>query len=336
MNAVGRGSARFYLVGFLQMFGWKSKRSFTRELVVTPPAPLAGRHGISIVACVKNEASYIEEWIRFHTAIGVRHFHIYDDGSTDGTMDILRSLLPADALTVVPWIMRMRDQATSVVLNGQAIAFAHALLNFGGRYDWMAFIDVDEFLLPRRDRTLEEALRHVKGFPNISLPWHMFGHGGHRVRPAGPVCLNYTARVAHPERQGGNASNFKCIVDPTSVTGVSVHRFWTKAFGDRTSNDAGMVASVRDRKAEAFYSAENLQLNHYYLKSQQELAEKVARGWSFDDTTEKYRQKVAETARYIEHDVVEDRALAAFIARNNIDLGPSAIPVPETMHDRTS
>ncbi|TCQ08684.1 glycosyl transferase family 92 [Rhizobium sp. PP-F2F-G36] len=323
------------LSGSYNMFGWKSKRSFTRELVIVPPVSQADRHGIAIMACVKNEAPYIEEWVRFHRAIGVRHFHIYDDGSTDGTMDILRSLLSAKALTIVPWIMRMRDEGTSVVLNGQAIAFAHALLNFGGRYDWMAFIDVDEFLLPRRDSTLEDALRHAKGFPNISLPWHMFGHGGHRARPKGPVCLSYTARVAHPERQDANASNFKCIVDPTRVTGVSVHRFRTKEFGDRTSNDAGIVSSVRDRKAEAFYSAEYLQLNHYYLKSEEELSEKVARGWSFDDTTEKYIRKVAETARYIEHDVVEDRSMVAFIEQNNIDLGSSAIRSERT-HDRAS
>lgn len=328
MNAVGvRLGPALSLSGSYNMFGWKSKRSFTRELVITPPDPLAGRHGISIVACVKNEAPYIEEWVRFHRSIGVRHFHIYDDGSTDGTMDTLRSLLSAEFLTIVPWVMRMRDQATSVVLNGQAIAFAHALLNFGGAYDWMAFIDVDEFLLPRRDRTLGEALRHAKGFPNISLPWHMFGHGGHRLRPAEPVCLSYTMRVAHPKRQDGNASNFKCIVDPTRVTGVSVHRFCTKDFGDRTSNDAGLVASVRDRKAEAFFSAQYLQLNHYYLKSEQELAEKVARGWSFDDTAAKYRQKVAETARSIERDVIEDRGMAIFIAQNKIDLGQSVIPV---------
>lgn len=320
------------------MFGWKSKRSFTRELVIVPPVPQADRHGIAIMACVKNEAPYIEEWVRFHRAIGVRHFHIYDDGSTDGTMDILRSLLSSKFLTIVPWIMRMRDDGTSVVLNGQAIAFAHALLNFGGRYDWMAFIDVDEFLLPKRDSTLEDALRHAGGVPNISLPWHMFGHGGHRSRPKGPVCLSYTARVAHPERQDANASNFKCIVDPTRVTGVSVHRFRTRDFGDRTSNDAGTVSPVRDRKAEAFYSAEYLQLNHYYLKSEEELAEKVSRGWSFDDTTEKYIRKVAATARYIERDVIEDRGMVAFIEQNRIDLGQSAVQVPslEQTHDRTS
>jgi hypothetical protein len=306
------------------MFGWKSKRSFTRELAIAPPEAHPDRHGIAIMACVKNEARYIEEWVRFHRAIGVRHFHIYDDGSTDGTMGILRSLLTPELLTIVPWIMRMRDEGTGVVLNGQTIAFAHAILNFGGRYAWMAFIDVDEFLLPRKDRTLLEALGHAKGFPNISLPWHMFGHGGHKARPREPVCLSYTQRVANPAHQDANASNFKCIVDPTKVVGVGVHRFRTKEFADRTANDAGVVASVRDRKSETFYSNAYLQLNHYYLKSEEELSEKVARGWSFDDTREKYIRKVSETARYIQSAVTEDVSMVAFVRDNGIDLGPTA------------
>ena len=53
---------------------FKPNKHLTRELAITPPIPAPDRHGIAIVACVKNEAAYIEEWIRFHSAVGVRHF----------------------------------------------------------------------------------------------------------------------------------------------------------------------------------------------------------------------------------------------------------------------
>ena len=90
--------------------GWfRSAKHLTRKLAIVPPQPLPDRHGIAIMACVKNEAGYIEEWIRFHRAIGVRHFHIYDDGSTDGTQAILSRLLSPAELTVVPWMSRMVD-----------------------------------------------------------------------------------------------------------------------------------------------------------------------------------------------------------------------------------
>lgn len=303
------------------MFGLKTKRHLTRELAITPPAAELNRHGIAIVACVKDEASYIEEWVRFHQAVGIRHFHLYDDGSTDGTLDVLQQALKPQELTVVPWKMRMRDERSGEYLNGQTIAFAHAILNFGGRYDRMAFIDVDEFLLPKKGRTLEEALRGAGGFPNVSLPWHMFGHSGHFSRPAGPVCLNYTMRVSDPMQQNLDASNFKCIVDPVEVTKVGVHHFQTRSHGDRTANDAGKVVPKKERKADEFYSAEFIQLNHYYAKSVEELKEKTDRGWSFDGSTEKYRNKVANTIKYIEANTVEDRSMPKYIEENGIDLG---------------
>ncbi|WP_046117045.1 glycosyltransferase family 92 protein [Ensifer aridi] len=302
------------------MFGFKAKRHLTRELAITPPAPESGRHGIAIVACVKNEGNYIEEWIRFHKAVGVRHFHLYDDGSTDQTLDIVQRVLRPEELTLVPWKMRMRDEEIGEPLNGQTIAFAHAVMNFGGKYDRMAFIDVDEFLLPKKGSTLQEALEGARGFPNISLPWHMFGHSGHILQPVGPVCLNYTMRVADPMRQHLDASNFKCIVDPVEVTKVSVHHFQTRSYGDRTSNDNGKIFPKKERKSREFYSTDFIQLNHYYSKSVQETKEKINRGNSFTRSSEKYTNKVEATIKYIEENVIEDRSMLNFVEKNAIEL----------------
>ena len=38
---------------------------------------------IAIVACVKNESRYIEEWLDYHYRIGVDKFYIYDNDSED-------------------------------------------------------------------------------------------------------------------------------------------------------------------------------------------------------------------------------------------------------------
>jgi hypothetical protein len=302
---------------------WFSKRSATvaKRIAISPPRPEPDRHGIAIAACVKDEASYIEEWVRFHQAVGVRHFHIYDNGSSDGTCDVLRSLLGEEALTIIPWAGRVVDASSDTPLNGQVIVFAHALLNFGGRYRWMAFIDVDEFLLPKTGRTVEEALLAVGDFPNVSLPWHTFGTGGHVKRPPGPLALNYTLRGADPMTDRAEVRNFKCIVDPCEVTEVTVHQFRTRTFGDVSANDAGRRFSRRERKSAAFYSNQYLQLNHYYTKSREELTAKVARGWSYDKSATFYRDKVMDIVAHVEADLVEDRAMIDFIERYGIDLG---------------
>lgn len=306
----------------MKLMRWlKPKASDAKKLSIDPPEPRAGRHGIAIAACVKNEARYIEEWVRFHKAVGIRHFYIYDNGSTDETCAFLRSLLSEDALTIIPWAGRMRDAATSAMLNGQVITFAHAILNFGGDYRWMAFIDVDEFLLPKDVATVEQALEAVGDFPNVSLPWHMFATSGHETPPDGPLTLNYTMRGADPMTPKENVSNFKCIVDPCEVTEVSVHQFQTRAHGDLTANDAGKRFTRRARKSPEFYSNRFLQLNHYYTKSRQELMEKLARGWAYDSSATKYRDKVLSIVKSIEEDMVEDRSMIDFVERNRIDLG---------------
>ena len=46
---------------------------------------------LGVVAIVKNEAKFIEEWVLFHLNQGVEKIIIYDNGSTD---DIRRVLMP--------------------------------------------------------------------------------------------------------------------------------------------------------------------------------------------------------------------------------------------------
>jgi hypothetical protein len=302
-----------------RLFG-KKKHPFTKQLTITPPKPDAEREGIAIVSCVKNEARFIADWITFHQAVGVVHFHLYDDGCEDDTIAIARRLLAADALTVMPWKGRMIDTPTQALLNSQSIAFAHSILNFGSRYERMAFIDVDEFLLPKKGETIMEALAEAKGFPNISLPWHMFGTSGHETRPPGSILRNYTVRGADPMSRKKNASNFKCIVDPCQVSEVSIHHFSTTAHGEETANDVGAVFSRNGRKSSGFYSSKCLQLNHYYSKSKQDLEEKLSRGPASPASRQNYEDRVMTAVRNIEDDTVVDVAMVEFIDRRGLFL----------------
>jgi len=60
------------------------------------------RRSDSLAICVrlKNEALYLREWIEFHRIAGVGHFHIFDDGSTDGTIEVLRPYVEHGIVTL--------------------------------------------------------------------------------------------------------------------------------------------------------------------------------------------------------------------------------------------
>lgn len=292
----------------LPVFGKISK------IGIRPPAPAPGRHGIAIAAILRNEAVHAGEWAAFHHRAGVRHFVIHDNGSTDGTEAVLRAALPADALTIVPWNQVFSDARMGREMHNQVMAYAHAASNFGQDYRWMAFIDVDEFLIPKSADTLDAVLAHLGACANLSLPWHMFGRSGHAERPEGGILPNYTRRAADPMSEVRGIRAFKCLVDPCRLTALRVHSMETDGSA-LTCNDRGETATERDREKPGFYSADHVQLNHYYTRSEAELAAKIDRGPNLRAKSGDYARKVRRTVANIEADEVEDRAALDFADR---------------------
>lgn len=282
---------------------------------IAPPQPEPGRHGIAITLIVRNEEQHIREWSAFHALAGVRHFLVYDNGCSDATLPILREALGPDRLTVVPWNQKLSDPSLGREIHNQVLAYAHAASNFGGAFRWLTFIDVDEFLIPKRARTLPEALAHLEAdCVNLSLPWHMFGRSGFRTPPSGGVLRNYLRRAADPMSDLRGVRAFKCIVDPCRLTAVKVHSMQTDG-NDRTCNDRGVEVPLRERDRPAFYSADHVQLNHYYSRSEQEVQEKVGRGPNLVSKASEYERKVRRTIAHIEQDEVEDRSALDYLAR---------------------
>lgn len=273
-----------------------------------PPAPLAGRAGLALVLIVRNEERHIAEWARFHVLAGVRHFYVYDNGCTDGTLAQLAFL--GEALTVIPWNQKLR--AAGQEIHNQVLAYAHATRNFGALWRWMSYLDADEFLVPKGDG-LDQALAGLEGCRCISLPWHMFGRSGHFVAPEGGVLANYTRRNPDPMSTDQGLKNFKMIVDPCHVTAIRVHSVETDGSTD-TCNDRGQRFTSRGRKTAEFYSADRIQLNHYYTRSDAELQAKIARGPNLTTPDADHLRRVMRKVAAIEAGEVEDRTALDFLA----------------------
>ncbi len=283
------------------------------KYAIVPPVARVNRSGLAICLVVRNEAAHIAEWIAFHLKAGVSHFIIYDNGCSDGTIDVARAHLAVEQLTVMPWDQKLSDGRSGVELHNQSLAFAHCLRNFGGAFDWMAFVDVDEFMVPNGHPDLLSALEPLAGTGQVSLPWHMFGRCGHDQSPADGILANYTQRARDP-LGSAHALNWKCIVDPCRITGVRVHGF--DLDGEAVGvNDIGQVAKHKDRASSAFYSNAAIQLNHYYTRSGSELEAKISRGSNKTVEAQKHRKRVMRIVDAIEADTIEDRAALNYLDR---------------------
>ena len=159
---------------------------------------------LAICAIFKDERKYIKEWISYHSVIGFNKFFLYDNGSTDDTVAEIGRLGLKDAVKIIDWPERP----------GQLTAYAHFLASSAKEFEWVAFIDIDEFIHPLEDDTIHPSLARAGNHPGILINWLNFGPSGHESSPEGLVIENYTKRL--PEN---NPVNFhvKTIARPSKI-----------------------------------------------------------------------------------------------------------------------
>src|SRR5688572_26757909 len=101
--------------------GPRSGLAVRRKADVVRPSPPPD--GLAIGAMIKNAGRYLREWIEFHLLQGVRRFYLYDDGSTDDSLQVLAPYVADGRVRVIPW------RSFIWPINSQKLAHAHAIGN---------------------------------------------------------------------------------------------------------------------------------------------------------------------------------------------------------------
>jgi hypothetical protein len=237
------------------------RRRAAKGKVALPASP---GFDLAAVAVLKNETSYIEEWLCHHMVVGVQHFFLYDNGSEDDIYEVLRRYINHGVVTIVSFPMRglQRD------------AYNHALRFYGGATEWLAYFDIDEFLVPERDETVPQVLSRFPTADQVFVSRKEFCFSGHRERPDGLVTESYTLASANVPRVGRAEVLAKSIIRPSGVWRMGVHSADT--LNGNTINTAG-EATAEGRPAIERPSFAGLQMNHYYTKSWEEFQRKLNR-----------------------------------------------------------
>jgi len=147
---------------------------------------------------VKDENDYLDEWIDYHLGIGFDHIVIYDNESK------------------VP--VKKRKHTTVIpehrIFEGSAEDNCHndTVRNFES--NWIARIDIDEFIVLKQHNNINDLLEPYKDYGGLGINWRVFGTSGHVEKTEGLVKDNYVWRM--PDNCGwilnGGSFHLKTII----------------------------------------------------------------------------------------------------------------------------
>jgi capsular polysaccharide biosynthesis protein len=140
------------------------------------------------MACARGATTSITEWLLYHQAIGFDHVYLYCND--DDPIELYGQVLPfcrGEAPFVTFHHFPFQDQKFYMLV--------HALRHHKDESRWVAFLDIDEFLvLPRVDDIQAYLWQCPTQWDSIHFNRSMFGNDLPAGRPAGSVLLNHTRR----------------------------------------------------------------------------------------------------------------------------------------------
>ena len=234
-----RGILRFGLIK-----AWRLRRNLKK--CCNPP-----KHQLAVCAIAKNEGVYFSEWIEWHHSKGVDKFYIYDNGSIDSTHQVLEPYIHS-GLVEYRYFPGHRMQLA---------AYDDCFERH--RYDarWIAFIDIDEFIVPLKDASIPEFLKRFEEAPVVEINWLVFGSGGMLKKSPEPVMERFTTHST-----GDHILNrhVKSIVNPRRVYNMIGCHEATRINGKaRDSHGNPIIKNFRQRSPQQ----DIIRINHYAVKS---------------------------------------------------------------------
>ena len=228
------------------------------------------KYYLAVCAIAKNEGPYFKEWIEWHHKQGVDKFYIYDNESTDSTRDLL-----------IPYINSgLVEYVYFPGYKKQLAAYDDCLKKH--RYDvrWMAFIDLDEFIVPIKDKSIPDFLKKLEPFSAVEVNWLIYGSGGAKTKLPGTMMERflYHSRPNHILNR-----HVKSIVNPRRIFNLIGCHEAARILGNAADSHGIPISKhFRDREPQQ----DVIRINHYAVRSYEEFLEKQTRGRAAGRTRE--------------------------------------------------
>lgn len=244
---------------------------------------------IALICIAKNEDYYIDEWIKYHKKLGFDDIYVYMND----------------------WICKS-ENCIKILFNGEAkqlSAYHHFINNFNNKYDFAAFMDVDEFISLKNYKNIKDLLKEYENFYALGINWRIFGSNNLKFNNDYSLINRFTKCSKEPNQHIKTIINLKkCreeniklqFCDPHSLIN-SLQKDFTICT-DKQHFIHGPFTEYKDN---------TIQINHYYCKTYEEFVNiKLTRGKAdFLKSSNDYNYKLND---FKNHDINEIEDLTAY------------------------
>ena len=216
---------------------------------------------LTLCAIAKNEGRYLQEWIEYHKMLGVEKFFIYDNESADNTREVLQPYIDTNLVKYCYFPGKKM----------QLKAYANCVRKHKHHTKYMGFLDIDEFIVPIKHKTIPDYLRSLGRFSGVQMNWLVYGSGGAKKREKGFVMERFKDHSLPDQKLN---RHIKVILNPRLILRFfSAHR---PVILGRYIDSNGNITKKRfwDRTP----VSNQIRINHYAIKSYEEFLEKRSRG----------------------------------------------------------
>jgi len=223
---------------------------------------------VAIVAISRLENDYINEWIGHHLNIGIDHIYVYDNSSSyeEKLMGAVYEKY-LDRVTIIPAYDKEQYQIS---------AYKNAYAQYGNKYDYLIYIDIDEFIMLQKDKNIKD---FIKRFPDdlecYRMNWEIYGDNEIINRDiSSSVIKDFTKPSFNTRKNTYTKSIIKGGLD--NIDFISVHF----AIRNKNGKRSELITYFGDMKniTEKLYGYEKslnihdydytyVKLNHYMTKS---------------------------------------------------------------------
>ena len=202
---------------------------------------------VALVVVAKSEDYYLDEWLDYNYKLGFDKIIMYQN---DWRTDIER-----------PFLEKREWDGKAVQL-----PVYNSFLHTNTEYDWVAFVDCDEFIVLKKHNNIKEFINNYKDITQvIGLNWVMYGSWGILNRTSNSLLKTFTNRnynTNHHIKVIVNCKSNNTMILPHNTDNLSMDTNGHRFNGPFNPNGPMDVAYI----------------NHYHSKTKEDWMDRCKRG----------------------------------------------------------